>query len=105
MEVFRIGSAKVLEFLSASHTKGMLAIRIVTTPDWNRVTPVAVAAYCPVTGTCKPFSKAAFLDVVWLPVNLAVCTEKNVMVIGYLYKPASDSTVNERASTPPAVGI
>ena len=96
MEVFWICSAKVLEFLTAANAYAVVTFRVVTLPDWNWVTPVAIAAYCPVTAACKPLTEAAFLDVAWLPLDLAVCLEKCVVVVCNLYEPRSDTAVNER---------
>ena len=73
VQVVRIYAAQIFKFLTRTDTQSMLAVRIITTPDRNRVTPVAVTAYSPVARTGKPFSKAAFLDMSRLPFYLAVC--------------------------------
>ena len=105
VKVFRISSAEVLKLLAASYTESMFTVRVITTPDWNRVTPVAVTAYCPVASPCKPLSKTAFLNMCRLPVDFAVSLKKYIVIISYLNKPASNSAVNQWRTTAPAVRI
>jgi len=103
VHVFRIDTAQVFEFLTASYADFFSAV--IASPDWNRVAPVAVAADCPVAASRKPFAEASFLYVRRLPVNLGVCAQQSVVLVGDFYKPAAYSAVDERRIAPPAVRI
>ena len=96
MKILYFVPALLLQFLDASdHLQIIGAIAL---PDWDRVTPESISAYCPVTSSFKPLAETTILDMVRNPSDLVVAFKHSLLDLLDIDKPTGHCFIDERHS-------
>src|SRR6056297_2165961 len=91
------------QFLAAAYCQ--LVATIVTRPDVQGGTPVAVPAKRPVLEVVQKISESPVLHVAWVPTYLLVVPDDFVLFFGCLHVPRVQRKVQKRRIAPPAKRI
>ncbi len=103
LDIRRGGRRKLAKLLAAAHHMDVAAI--LTEPNGQGRTPIALAADAPIDYVLEEVAHTAFLDGFGDPVDAAVILDEPVLDGGHLDEPALPGVVDQRRVAAPAEGI